>query len=285
MLSYAAPGGSVGPHVDNYDVFLLQASGRRLWKTAYTPISSADERISEGADVRVLDGGFVADDEWILEPGDALYIPPRFPHHGISLDDQCMTYSIGFRAPTVASLMSGWVDHLITKNSLNDNFYQDSVSDLIASVGSGGRVSHAAAEKALELVQSQLMSAKKEDFIKWFAQEVSNPKTFLEMEPLSPDIDPQAMLDHLLDGQCEHVTVRQRDGCVFTFLEDYEGVSMFIDGEPWPVANANIAMTICGKRCRSGREYSALARKHSSVAELLRKLLEADLLYIEESIG
>lgn len=94
MVSYAAPGGGVGPHFDSYDVFLLQAAGRRRWR-----ISSRSERtLVAGASLRILKH-FRPQQEWVLEPGDLLYLPPGCAHDGVALGD-CMTYSIGFRAPS-----------------------------------------------------------------------------------------------------------------------------------------------------------------------------------------
>lgn len=94
MISLAGDGGGVGPHVDSYDVFLLQAWGRRRWRIG--PVRQA--RLAEGLPLRILDG-FEPDDEWLLEPGDMLYLPPGWGHDGIA-DGPCMTCSIGFRAPS-----------------------------------------------------------------------------------------------------------------------------------------------------------------------------------------
>lgn len=109
MISYAPPGGSVGAHIDDYDVFLLQAHGRRRWQIENPPVHTA---YREGLDVRILTD-FTPTDEWVLEPGDMLYLPPGIPHHGVALDD-CMTWSIGFRAPTQADLVGGVCDRLAT---------------------------------------------------------------------------------------------------------------------------------------------------------------------------
>ena len=108
MISYAAPGGGVGPHYDNYDVFLLQAHGQRRWKIGQ--ICDADSPILEHADLRIL-ADFAETDEWVLEPGDMLYLPPRLAHFGIAEND-CMTYSVGFRAPSAAEVLTHFTDFL-----------------------------------------------------------------------------------------------------------------------------------------------------------------------------
>jgi 50S ribosomal protein L16 3-hydroxylase len=93
MVSYASDGGGVGPHFDSYDVFLLQAHGRRRWRIG----RQKDLTLVEGAPLRVL-ANFEPEEEFVLEPGDMLYLPPRYAHDGVA-EGECMTYSIGFRAP------------------------------------------------------------------------------------------------------------------------------------------------------------------------------------------
>jgi len=102
MISYAPDGASVGAHVDAYDVFLLQASGTRRWS-----IDARDgvthEQVADG-DLRLVER-FTPTDTWDLQPGDVLYLPPGVPHHGIAIGDDCMTWSIGFRAPRHADVV------------------------------------------------------------------------------------------------------------------------------------------------------------------------------------
>ena len=93
MVSYATPGGGVGPHFDSYDVFLLQAHGRREWRIG----QQKDLTLQEEVPLKIL-ADFRPEQTFVLEPGDMLYLPPRYAHEGMALDE-CMTYSIGFRAP------------------------------------------------------------------------------------------------------------------------------------------------------------------------------------------
>ena len=106
MVSYASPGGGVGPHFDSYDVFLVQARGRRLWRLAKPrPFGLVPD-----APLKLI-AGFRAEQEYILEPGDLLYLPPGWGHDGVALDS-CFTYSIGFRAARGAELAAAFLDHL-----------------------------------------------------------------------------------------------------------------------------------------------------------------------------
>jgi len=98
MISYATDTGGVGPHFDSYDVFLLQAQGRRRWRIG----RAADPRLREDLPLKIL-AQFEPEQEFVLEPGDLLYLPPNYAHDGIALGE-CQTYSIGFRAPARAEL-------------------------------------------------------------------------------------------------------------------------------------------------------------------------------------
>lgn len=106
MVSYAAKGGGVGPHFDPYDVFLLQGLGHRRWQIS----TQKDRTLIEGAPLRILKE-FHIEQEWILEAGDMLYLPPQCGHNGIAEDD-CMTYSIGFRTPTYQELAEQFLVYL-----------------------------------------------------------------------------------------------------------------------------------------------------------------------------
>jgi len=106
MASYAVPGGSVGPHFDSYDVFLLQGQGHRRWQIS----TQTDLALLDDAPLKIL-RRFEAEDEWVLGPGDMLYLPPHVAHYGVALD-ACMTYSIGFRAPTAEELAHAFLMHL-----------------------------------------------------------------------------------------------------------------------------------------------------------------------------
>jgi 50S ribosomal protein L16 3-hydroxylase len=98
MVSYASPGGGVGPHFDSYDVFLLQAHGSRRWRIG----QQQDLTLRAGVPLKIL-ANFEFEEEFVLHPGDMLYLPPRYAHEGVAVDE-CMTYSIGFRAPERRSL-------------------------------------------------------------------------------------------------------------------------------------------------------------------------------------
>ena len=121
MISYAPEHGSVGPHVDDYDVFLIQANGQRRWSIGDQKLDNPE--IIPGLDMALLKH-FEPNQEWILEPGDMLYLPTKIPHHGVAVGDGCMTYSMGFRGQKVDDLMDSFLLEA-SESGLTKTRYQD----------------------------------------------------------------------------------------------------------------------------------------------------------------
>ena len=128
MISYASNGGGVGPHFDSYDVFLLQAHGRRRWRIG----RQKDLSLRDGIPLKVL-AHFEPEEEFVLEPGDMLYLPPRYAHDGIA-EGECMTYSIGFRAPARAEIAQELLARLAEDAAEEDAplLYRDAGQDAVA---------------------------------------------------------------------------------------------------------------------------------------------------------
>jgi 50S ribosomal protein L16 3-hydroxylase len=118
MVSYAAPGGGVGPHLDSYDVFLVQGTGERRWGVG----RQNDTELIAGAPLEIL-RHFASRQEWRLRPGDLLYVPPRWAHDGVAIGE-CITYSVGFRAPAAQELATRFLDYLQDQLAL-DGLYSD----------------------------------------------------------------------------------------------------------------------------------------------------------------
>lgn len=167
MISYATVGGGVGPHYDNYDVFLLQAGGRRRWETGALE-SSKSPRMPD-IPLMIL-SEFEPLESYELEPGDMLYLPPQVAHNGVATSADCITYSIGFRAPSDAEMLRSFSDQIGEQLS-SEARYTD--PDLGAAVNPGEIDAN-----ALERVRSRL-SALLDDpaaMAQWFGQFVSEPK-------------------------------------------------------------------------------------------------------------
>ncbi|WP_438951952.1 cupin domain-containing protein [Porticoccus sp.] len=119
MVSYAPVGGSVGPHFDYYDVFLLQGQGQRRWQIG--SLCDQQSPLLPETQLRILQA-FDVKEEWILNPGDMLYLPPGISHWGVAEND-CLTYSIGFRSPTLTDMLDDLTTELMAQG--NSSYYRD----------------------------------------------------------------------------------------------------------------------------------------------------------------
>jgi 50S ribosomal protein L16 3-hydroxylase len=122
MVSYAVPGGGVGAHFDSYDVFLLQGPGRRRWRVG----NQRARKLDPAAPLKIL-REFAPDREWILGPGDMLYLPPGWAHEGVALDP-CFTYSIGFRAPADGEIAREFLGFLQDRVDLEGQYADPGVA-------------------------------------------------------------------------------------------------------------------------------------------------------------
>lgn len=180
MISFAVPGGSVGPHYDNYDVFLLQAEGQRQWKIGQ--MCSAESLLLEHPDLRIL-SDFKQTDEWTLEPGDMLYLPPRLAHWGIAQTD-CMTWSVGFRAPSSAEVVTHYAD-FVARFLADEERYSDSA---MSPVSNPNYIRPEDVQRLRQLINEQLDDDRM--LLTWFGQYMTEPRypellSGVEIDPVS----------------------------------------------------------------------------------------------------
>lgn len=167
MISYATPGGGVGPHYDNYDVFLLQAGGTRRWEIG----DIADSKSARIDNVPVLLlREFEARESFVLEPGDLLYLPPQFAHNGIATSEACVTYSIGFRAPSRAELLHSFAESIGEKLSAEDRYADPDLKPTHES----GCIDDRALDRVKTLLNELLAEGSAVD--QWFGQFITEPK-------------------------------------------------------------------------------------------------------------
>lgn len=145
MVSYAPDQGSVGPHTDQYDVFLIQGQGKRRWKIITD--DNYPTQLINGPTLAILKE-FEADEEYLLEAGDMIYLPPNMPHYGIA-EGECFTFSVGFRAPDSTDLIQNWVDTTFTETER----YSDAGRTLQAS---SGEISQNDIQKLSQLMLSKI---------------------------------------------------------------------------------------------------------------------------------
>lgn len=164
MVSYAPKDGGVGPHFDSYDVFLLQGLGHRRWQIS----EKTDRTLIEGAPLRILQN-FTVEHEWVLAPGDMLYLPPHWAHNGIAEDD-CMTYSIGFRTPSYQELGEQFLVYLQDSICI-DGMYAD------PDLKTQAHPSEISADMLRQVEQAiKLVKWDKSDIANFFGSYMSEPK-------------------------------------------------------------------------------------------------------------
>lgn len=236
MVSYAADGGGVGPHFDQYDVFLVQGLGRRRWRVG--PVCDEGAAMLAHEDLRLL-AGFEATDEWVLEPGDILYLPPRFAHDGVAVGDECMTYSIGFRAPSRSELIAAWCDDALAGLTDDDRYTDPGLPPQ----DNPGEITPAALERLHAMVTEKLLDRAA------FARTIGKHAT----TPCYPDADwrpeDEADVAYLRKAFASGAALCRNPASRFSFIEQGGEVLLFVDGECHECRGdmAPLARTICGE--------------------------------------
>ncbi|WP_060511168.1 cupin domain-containing protein [Pseudomonas sp. NBRC 111124] len=188
MISFATPGGSVGPHFDNYDVFLLQGHGERNWKVGQ--MCNSDSPLLEHADLRIL-AEFEQSGEWTLEPGDMLYLPPRLAHYGVAVDN-CLTYSVGFRAPSASEVLTHFTDFLGQFLPEEERY-----SDADAQPASDPhQIQHDALDRLKALIDKHTND--KDLLLTWFGQFMTEPR--YPEQVVGEEMDEDELIEALEDG-------------------------------------------------------------------------------------
>jgi len=218
MVSLAAPAGSVGPHVDRYDVFLLQGQGRRRWRIA----RHFDPEHRPGLDLRVL-RRFRAEAEWILGPGDMLYLPPGMAHHGVALDEGT-TFSIGFRAPSHALLLAGFL-HRLVQQADRARLYED--GDL-SPAREPGEISPAAVRR-LRAIVVRGGRVDSEAFARFAGEHLTERGG---EDSRRSRVDAAALARSLRAG----AGLVRRPGARLAFMRSGRGALLFADGASWRLA-------------------------------------------------
>ncbi|WP_353979260.1 cupin domain-containing protein [Salinicola endophyticus] len=266
MVSYAPSGGSVGPHVDQYDVFLLQASGRRHWQLGGKPGDEA--ALIAGIDLRILDTFEVQpDQDWVLEPGDMLYLPPGVAHHGVSASDDCMTFSIGFRAPSVDETVTAFADYI--GEQLGDSQrYTD--ADLQPPQHPGELD-----DAAVERVRTLLLAAidRPDQMAQWFGRAMTQPKYLDQLVPSDSPSDPAEVQAALRAGE----RLLHSPGSRFAWrAQTSTRATLFADGDALDCDPA-LARRLCDAE---PLDQESLA--HPEAASVLAALLDAGSLCWDE---
>lgn len=217
MVSYAPAHGSVGPHVDQYDVFLLQAYGRRRWQISTQPV--ATDNVLPDTELCIM-RDFLPEQEWVLEPGDMLYLPPGIAHYGVALDE-CMTFSIGFRAPSAAEILTDFTEYVHQGLSETDRYTDP---DLRVPVHPG-EISPTARARVRAMLRDRLADDAYVD--DWFGRFITEPHVGQSVAPPEVLLDVDAFKARLLS---EGVLLRS-EYCRFAYIAADDGVRLYVDGD------------------------------------------------------
>jgi 50S ribosomal protein L16 3-hydroxylase len=245
MISYAEPGGGVGAHVDQYDVFLLQAIGQRHWAISTDP--AAPRAFRPDVELKQL-AHFEPTHEWMLEPGDMLYLPPDVPHDGVAFGGPCMTISVGMRAPSRAELTGDLADYLAER--LPDELrYADPDLAPVKAVGEIDRAALARLRQALPFAAG-LDDATLTD---WFGRFITRYRNAQMPVPPEKELTEAALRKQLDAG----ATLLRHPWARMAWARDKRGATLFVNGHAYP-ATADSALRICSEReLAPGKHLSA----------------------------
>ncbi len=244
MVSWASDGGGVGPHLDSYDVFLLQVQGRRRWRVGRAP----DRTLVDGVPLKILQH-FEPEFDWVLEPGDMLYLPPLWGHDGVA-QGECMTASIGFRAPGRRELARELLVRLAdaqTEPEGPDPLYADRDQ---AAVATPGRVPAAYAAFAADAVRRALAdpAALERALGEWLTE----PKAQVWFDPAQATPGRRAGLR--LDARSRML---------------YDERHVFMNGESWRASgrDARLLQHLADQRRLSRRDRAALSAGAQAIVD------------------
>lgn len=275
MISYAVDGGSVGPHFDRYDVFLLQAEGKRHWKIGQT--CDAHTKTKDGIDLQQV-AEFDSQEDWVLEPGDMLYLPPMLAHWGTASGDDCMTFSIGFRAPSQADLLNDFTQEQMSLLSEDQRLTDAN----FAPQSNPGEISDQAIEQVIKLITEGAQD--KQQLKSWFGKLMTQPKYGDEQQEAAEASDVEETKEQLESAiKQAPLELERNPASRFAFslrtpsiVNIDTAAQLFVDGRDFET-NKGFAELICGSR------FITLEQASAAQLHILAELFEAgNLGWLEE---
>lgn len=261
MVSYATDGGGVGPHFDQYDVFLIQGLGQRRWQIGLA--CDGNTELLPHDDLRLL-AQFEPTQEWLLDPGDMLYVPPRVAHNGIAVGDDCMTYSVGFRASARSELIAHYCDHLLSGLDEEDRYTDPG----LRVQANPGEITPDALDALHAMVTEKL--ADKAAFARWFGGYNSTPK----YPEVDWGLDQPVSVEEVRAMIANGAVLDRNPASRFSFVREAEAVVLFVDGGAFecPGEMAVFAERLCMKE-RLELEHGLVASDDALaiVAELVNR--------------
>jgi 50S ribosomal protein L16 3-hydroxylase len=273
MISYATDGGGVGPHFDSYDVFLLQVHGKRRWRIS----AQSDLTLRPGVPLKVLQN-FEPEEEWLLEPGDMLYLPPHIAHDGVA-EGECMTCSIGFRAPSSNELTAQFLYHLAERGENRAGGEHDGRAPQLYRDPQQPAVAHPAElpQALIERVGALLAQVKwnEKDIASFLGSYLSEPKPSVVFDPPKQPLNEMRFVQRAskLGLRLDRKTVLLYNSRFF-FLNGEE--NRFAGHKKWLIEFAD-------NRCLSAKRFVTLSGD-SSVTALLHEWYCAGWIQVGELV-
>ena len=256
MISYATAGAGVGAHFDRYDVFLIQGEGRRRWEIGQACSSASP--LAEHNDLSLLQD-FEIIEAFDLEPGDMLYLPPLVAHRGIALADNCMTYSVGCRAPSLSDVMGGFADYIGQQLSPDQRLCNSLEAQL------PGEISANDIANLRHIIEQQLTD---ENLAQWFGSMTTEPKNpALDMSEEAMDT---SELANILADQYGVIRVSEGVRIAYTWQGE-GGLTLFVQGEaiPCPPQATELAMALANSLVIAVEDLAPLIAHEASEALFL----------------
>lgn len=270
MISVAYDKGNVGAHVDNYDVFLVQAHGTREWLIEDRP--RLEDNFVPGLPIRLLKK-FKPTHRWLLEPGDILYLPPRFPHHGIARGDRCMTVSVGFRAPSIHEIINGIVTDALANT---DEALRYGDPELQAQAP--GEIAPAAIEKLKGYITKHLASS--EQIESWLGRYVTESYCDVELYKRKKSPNTQELRRAINSGS----TIIRAEGARCAYVRGAKSgeIRFYANGERLDLtgAAATLASEVADRVIIPADHARSLVRSDSAL-NLLSSLIRRGLVVVE----
>lgn len=272
MVSFAPKGGSVGPHYDQYDVFLLQAHGQRKWQLG--PKCNQESDIREDSKLSILQSMQVTD-EWITNPGDLLYIPPMYAHNGVAEND-CMTFSIGFRAPSETDVIHG-VSDLVTMELNEFNRYSD--ENIQNSQASPALIDKASTQRVIEILKKNLLNETQINH--WLAETMTESKYEDLHEELEEPLDWEDITPFLTDKY----RLTQNETTRWAYFKDSNETHLYINGihdnHPYSTETHKLIEILANNRHNNVSKLNILLTSEYNQVFLLN-LINSNYLYFDE---
>ena len=273
MMSYATTGGSVGPHYDYYDVFLIQVSGQRHWQIGQL-CDDTTELIAD-LPMRIVKE-FEQHQDHILIPGDVLYLPPGVAHHGTALDDDCITLSVGFRAPSYSEIISDYGHYLAARLSGNQRFIDGKLIARNESHNHSGLIT----DNDIDNLHSQITKtlADKEALKEWFALYLSESK-YSDPELMESDLGIETFQDLLANNEC----FQRDESSRFVLTQTDNKWTLWINGtaETIPQEIGALGNYICSRRVLEGDTLATLANTDPKIQWLYDLLCKGFIYRVE----